>query len=249
MEDNAYIGGFIVGLGYLVAGIRLCRLSFQTRQTPERLLSVSLLLWGSAYACWQIPLLLSNESIFRPLYIAARLLTDAGTITSAFFLRSVFRPDSRFATLLVAGISINLVLGVAGSMWVGDWEAIFPLRNPWWWLEWMAVVVSVAWIGIEGFHHYGMAKLRRRLEICDSLTCNRYLLWGLTGAFWGVYELAYAIQQIEFDAYGTFSGSLDAITSTLETIPIVCIWLVFFPPANYQRWIARFDPNPKGAEG
>jgi hypothetical protein len=59
----------------------------------------------------------------------------------------------------------------------------------------------------------------------------------------------YVIQQIEFDATGSFSGSLDAITSTLELIPIVCIWLVFFPPNIYRRWIERSDPHPEIAEG
>ena len=117
MGDNAYIGGVIVCLGYLIAGARLFRLSLRTHKAPERLLSVAL------------------------------------------------------------------------------------------------------------------------------------LLWGLTGAFWMVYELAYPIQQIEFDATGSFSASMDAIVSFVELIPIACIWLVFFPPTIYQRWIERFDSDPRVAEG
>jgi hypothetical protein len=247
--DNAYIGGVIVALGYLVAGARLFGLSWQTRKAPERLYSTALLLWGLAYVCWQLPLVLSNESLFRPLYIAGRILTDAGTIVSLLFIRLVFRPNSGFATALVAAITAGLVLGVAGSGWVGDWEAIYPLRNLWWWLEWAAVTVSVAWLGVEGFHQYGMAKLRRHFGLSDAMTCNRFLLWGLTGTFWMAYELAYPIQQIEFDATGVFSASMDAIVSTAELIPIACIWLVFFPPSIYRRWIERSDPHPEAAEG
>jgi hypothetical protein len=247
--DNAYIGGVIVGLGYLIAGARLFRLSLRTREAPDRLLAVSLLLWGLAYVCWQLPLAIGHEPLFQPLYIIGRILTDAGTITSLFFMRLVFRPNSGFANALVACITAGLVLGFAGSGWVGDWEAIYPLRNPWWWVEWVAVTVSVAWIGVEGFHQYGMAKLRRQFGLCDAMTCNRFLLWGLTGAFWMAYELAYPIQQIEFDATGSYSSSLDVITSTLEVIPIACIWLIFFPPSIYQRWIERSDPDPKAAEG
>jgi hypothetical protein len=245
MGDNAYIGGVIVCFGYLIAGVRLYRLSLRTQKAPERLLSVSLLLWGLAYVCWQLPLIISAEYLFRSLYILGRLLTDAGTITSLFFMRIVFRPNSGFANVLVASITAGLVLGFAGSGWVGDWEAIYPLRNPWWWVEWAAVTVSVAWIGVEGFHQYKMAKLRRQFGLSDAMTANRFLLWGLTGAFWIGYELIYPIQQIEFDATGAFSASLDAIVSAVEFIPIVCIWLVFFPPNIYRRWIERSDPHPE----
>lgn len=248
MEESAYIGGVIVCLGYLVVGLRLGFLSLKTRETPERLLAFTFLLWGTAYACWQLPLVLNDEALFSPLYVVGRILTDAGTIASAFFLRLVFRPDSRFAIGLVAAISFGLALGVAGSGWMGDWESINPLGNPFWWVEWAAVTASVAWIGIEGFHHYGMSKRRRRLRLCGSLDCNRYLLWGLTGAIWVVYELIYAIQQIEFQTTGAFSTSLDAISSLFEVIPITLIWFIFIPPAAYQRWIARTDPYPPPAE-
>lgn len=237
MEESAYIGGALVGLAYLIAGARLCRLGLRTHKAPEQLLSLAFLLWGLAYVGWQTPLALRDESLFQPLYIAARFLTDTGTIASLFFMRLVFRPDSGFAAALVAGMIACLLLGVAGSWWVGDLAALYPLRNPWWWLEWVAVTVSVAWIGVEGFHQFGMAKLRRELGICDAMTVNRFLLWGLTGAIWMAYELAYPIQQIEFDAMGSFSASLDAIVSILEFIPIALIWLVFFPPASYRRWI------------
>jgi len=249
VEESAYIGGVIVGLGYLIASAQLARLSVKTREIPERLLAIAFLLWGLAYVCWQIPLILIDESIFQPLYIAGRLLTDAGSIASTFFLRLVFRPHSRTATGLVAGIAAGMILGFAGSAWLGDWEALDPLKNPWWWLEWSAIVVSVAWIGVEGFHHYGMSKRRRRLGLCSALDCNRYLLWGLTGAVWVIYQLSYAIQLIEFQAIGSFSASLDAIASALEIIPIAFIWLIFLPPTIYQRWIERSDPQPIVTEG
>jgi hypothetical protein len=81
-----------------------------------------------------------------------------------------------------------------------------------------------------------------------SLDSSRYLLWGLTGAIWGIYEIAYAIQQIEFQTLGVFSASLDAITSALEVIPIALIWFIFLPPEFYKRWIASSDPIQTAAE-
>jgi hypothetical protein len=95
-----------------------------------------------------------------------------------------------------------------------------------------AVIVSVAWIGIEGFHHYGKARLRHHLGLCDAMVCNRYLLWGFTGVGWAIYEAIYALQQIEFEVTGSYSAWMDAVASTLELIPIACIWLIFFPPTH-----------------
>jgi hypothetical protein len=49
MEENAYIGGAIAGLFYLIAGIRLFRLSLRTGEAPERLLGVTFLVWSLSY--------------------------------------------------------------------------------------------------------------------------------------------------------------------------------------------------------
>jgi hypothetical protein len=249
VEQHGYLGGTIVGLAYLAAGARIGLLSLRTRKAPERLLALALTLWGLAFVCWQVPLVLDDETHFEPLYFAGRLLTDSGTVASVFFLRLVFRPRSRVGWCLVAGVCGALALGIAGSAWLGDLAALHPLRNPWWWLEWAAVVVSVAWIGVEGLHHYGMAKLRERIGLCTPAVRHRFLLWGVAGATWTACELAYVFQQIEFDATGLFSASLDAVTATLEFVPIGCIWLIFFPPARYRRWIDRANAQRRAAWG
>ena len=248
MEESAYIGGSVVGVAYLVAGVRLLQLSARTRETPEQLLAATLLLWGLAYVCWQTPLVLEDESLFSRLYVGGRILTDAGTITFALFLRLVFRGQSHIALWLVAMIASGLTLGVAGSIWVGDPEAMYPLSNPWWWLEWLAVVVAMGWMGVEGLHHYGMSQQRRRLGLCDRLTCNRYLLWGVTGVLWVIYEFSHVAQQAEFEATHAYSASLDAVVSILEIIPIGLIWLVFFPPTVYKRWIDGADSPIEAAK-
>jgi hypothetical protein len=241
MESSAYIGGITVGVGYLIAAVRLWRLSCETRLQPERLLSLSMFFWGIAYAGWQLPLVLHDEALLTPLYFAARVSTDVGTVICAFFLRLVFRPKSGTANAMVAMIAASAILGVVGSAWVGDWAALYPLRNLWWWLEWAAVIVSMAWIGIEGFHHYGNARLRHHLGLSDALVCNRYFLWGLTGVVWAIYEVVYALQQIEFEVTSSYSAWMDAVASALELIPIGFIWLIFFPPDAYRRWINRYD--------
>ena len=38
---------------------------------------------------------------------------------------------------------------------------------------------------------------------------------------------------------GEWSGALGIVNGVLEIVPIAIMWLVFFPPAAYRRWIGR----------
>ena len=66
-------------------------------------------------------------------------------------------------------------------------EGVDPLGNLWWWLEALASVTSVVWMGCEGLSQYRMARQRLRLGLCDPLVCNPYLLWGLAGVTWTIW--------------------------------------------------------------
>ena len=130
MEDSAYIGESIAGVVYLIVGIRLLRLAFRTGKIPERFLSASFLAWGISYVLYNLPVALADELLFRSLYPAGRLATAMGTITYALFTWSVFRRHDAWGLWVVAGTTVCLLAGVVGSVWVGDWEGVFPIRNP-----------------------------------------------------------------------------------------------------------------------
>ena len=51
MEESAYIGGVVAGIGFLIAGVRLYRLSVRTSEASERLLGVAFLVWSLSYLC------------------------------------------------------------------------------------------------------------------------------------------------------------------------------------------------------
>lgn len=239
MEDNAFIGDVIAGLVFLVAGFRLLGLAAQTRRAPERLLSASFLVWGIGYLLYDIPYAIVDDAALRThFFLASRVSIDAGSVTFALFTRCVFRPGRRWAAWLVAGTAICLVGGVAGSVWVGDWEGVRPLSNPWYWLERPANFVPVIWMTTEGLLGYAKNRRRRRLGLCDPLVCNRFLLWGISGALWVLLELALFPQEIGYEAKQEFSAALGILSGLLEVAPVALIWLAFFPPAFYRRWIA-----------
>jgi putative Ca2+/H+ antiporter (TMEM165/GDT1 family) len=237
MEDNAYIGGAFAGLVYLVAGIRLTRLSVRTGELPERLLAATFLLWSVSYLFWEFGRALGEESLATPLLTTGYFVTQAGNVTLALFLRAVFRSRERWARWLVAGLVLGMIVGIGGSAWIGDWNATHPLSNPWYWIDTVSVFAMAGWMTAEGFHHYYMARQRLRLGLCDPLVCNRYLIWGLTGLTWVAIDPIVAVNDIVYELTGTWLSALDATQSVLEVVGIVLIWFVFFPPRLYQRWI------------
>jgi len=249
MEESAYIGGVVSGLAFLIAGVRLNRLSVRTGEIPERLLGVTFLLWSLSYLCWQLPFAVETGSLAIPVLFAGRVTNDIASFTFALFLRLVFRNQERWATWLVVGVAVCLVVGLGGSFWVGDWGRIYPLSNPGWWAEEVGIASVSAWIGVEGFIQHHKARQRLRLGLCKPMVCNRYLLWGLTGVVWMVYEFAAVVQHIEYEVTQVWSAPMDFVEGALELTAIALIWLVFFPPIFYRRWINRATPAAMAEEG
>jgi hypothetical protein len=238
MEESAFIGGVIAGLVSFITGVRLIHLSFRSQKSPEFILGMTLFLWGLAYACWQVPIATANHPLTQPLFFAGRIFTCAATIFFASFIRIAFRGQARWANALVFAIAIGVFVGIAGSIAVGEWEGVRPLSNPWWWADWLAALVAMSWLGVEGFINFLDARRRVRLGLCDPLVCNRYLLWGITGTIWTVFYGMVAFQNIEFETQEFWSTTMDRANSAADITGVMLVWIIFFPPRFYQRWIA-----------
>jgi len=248
MEESAYMGGVLAGLVCFIAGVRLIRLSWRSQKSPELLLGITFFLWGFAYACWQIPIATANQPLTQPLFFAGRVFTCAATIFFASFIWIAFRSQARWAKTLVFAIAIGVFAGVAGSFAVGDWEGVRPLSNPWWWADWTAAFVALSWVGVEGFINYLNARQRVRLGLCDPLVYNRYLLWGITGFVWTVFYGMVAFQNIEFETQHAWSIAMDRANCAADITGVALVWLIYFPPRFYQRWIAGTAPAAEPEE-
>jgi len=248
LEDHAYIGELLSGIVYLIAGIRLLRLSLRTGEVPERLLGASFCAMAVSLFFYVLPVLLTIESLWMPLSFAGRVCVIPCVVIFAFFTRSVFRPDGRWGEWLVWGTGISLVIGVGGSALGGDWEG-FSIRSGWFWLEWIGYTIPYGWAGAEAFVQYGHARHRKRLDLCDALVCNRYLLWGIYGVLSVIGCLVVLPQYYEYETTNQFGATWDALYGGAGIVSLVMIWLVFFPPAFYQRWIRNTDPAATASEG
>ncbi len=243
------VGNAIAWFAYLYVGVRLYALSRRTRQRPEFLIAATFLFWVLSYLFYDIPyaFVLADELVPAFCSYAALITLGVANVAFAFFIRSVFRPDARWATGLVAAIVGSIVAGVAGSAWVGDWEGIHPLANPWYWVEFFGGFAPSVWMSVEGFVQY--SKMRRRLKIglCEPMACHRFLLWGAAGVLWMILEAVVTANDFVYALTGKWSLMLDFGVAVFEAAPVVIIWLVFFPPAFYCRWIEGRVST--GAEG
>ena len=120
---------------------------------------------------------------------------------------------------------------------MGDPEAVNPLANGWWWIEWFGSIGVSIWIGVEGLNHYAATRKHVRLGLCEPLVSHRYLLLGLVGSIWVVLDVVIVGQYIDYWATHTWSPAMDNLVGFFEIAAIAMIWLTYFAPAAYQRKI------------
>jgi hypothetical protein len=244
MEENAYIMDAIAGVIFLMVGVRLYWLSRQTGQAPEYFIALAFLVWALGYALYDIPYAFAEgDQSIAPFFAYTSLLAfNLGTVVLALFTREVFRKQQRWAGWLVVAIAVCLALGAAGSAWVGDWEQIDPLANPGYWPQTVGGLLPAIWMGVEGLAHYARARKRLKIGLCAPLACHHFLLWGLAGALWSILEIVVVMQDFVYLSAGDWSGVLGVVQGLLEIVAVAMIWLAFFAPAGYRRWIEGAAP-------
>ena len=242
MGDHAYIGELIAAIAYLTVGVRMFRLSLRTGESPERLLGVSFSLIGTSYLAYEIPSITGIESLWTPFTLAGRLIFDVGIIPFAMFTQTVFRRDTPWATWLVCGCATLLAVGVIFSLLAGDAEGM-ALGNVWFWFEWVGYTIPSVWMSIEASIAYAGARKRLQIGLCDTLVVNQFLLWAFHGMFGIAACLSVILMYSDYAATQTFSAWTDRLLGGLEMGSVATLWLVFFPPAFYRRWIAGGAPE------
>jgi len=244
LEENAYIGELTAAVVYLVAAIRLLKLGARTREAPERLLGAMFCFTGASFLLYQAPIILRDEQLWTALNFTARVVYIPAPVLLAIFTRKVFRPSAAWGAWIAYGSALLLVAGVGLSALHGDWEG-FSIGNPWFWAEWVGYTVPFGWAGAEAFLQYGRARRRLELQLCDPMICNRYLLWALFGTLQLLVCLAVLPQYSEYEHAQVFSAMWDALVGGGESLSVVLLWFVFFPPGIYRTWIERARPSSR----
>jgi hypothetical protein len=238
MDEDAYIVEALAGMLYLPVAARLLWRAAKTAQAPERFLGATFGLYGLSYILFELPELFDFGSLETAFYFFGRVSLDAGTYLIALFTRRVFRPRDTWAEGVGMFVVFLFVAGLSLSVLQGDWEGS-GMHQVGFWLEWIAQLIPCVWVCAEGVLHYRLSERRRVIGLSDLMTCHRFLLWGLFGIAQIGATVSILPMYIAYERDGYISASMDAMLGGSELLSIAVVWMVFYPPARYRRWLER----------
>lgn len=234
------IGGGSFVLASLILGLRMLLLAKQTRGVPELTLGLGLFLMGAiSYPIFVVARVgegLGDETRIA-LTVVSQLLMCIGTVSLGVFNWRVFRPDEKWAPLLVAGVAVVFLslfaiqcFGPGLMPYITNNEGPFRHSIP-------LVGVALVWGGIESFRYHAMLVKRLELGLSDPLVTDRMRLWGAAMLLaWSINVFSVVGQAFGIDpATSPLAG---AVTGVLGLAATCVLWLAFFPPRAY---LARFS--------
>jgi hypothetical protein len=237
MEENAYIISIVASTFYLIACLRLIRLSRQNGERPELLLGFYFGLSGAYYLGYNLPSLFGLDAWPPAAEWTIEWIYVLGVFPYLFFIRSVFRPKDAWAGALVGICSVVLLAGtVLGGL---DGRTVYSFENPWFLVQWAGYTLPCAWMCLEATISHRGARKRARLGLCAPVVANRYLLLALFGGFQVLACLADLSYAADISNGQTASLISEVLLGGAEIASIAVLWLAFFPPPFYSDWITR----------
>lgn len=242
-EIELWIADLITTMLFMAVGLKLWNLSNRTGESAERILGIAILSWGLSYVVYDIPyLLLAGDERFEPVIsLMSYVVADLGNFAFAVFTWVVFRRSEPWALGLVVIIGAAIIIGWVGSVVMSDFGFLGNNGSPFHWLGRNSAFLTSAWMAFEATNQYAAARRRRKLGLCDPITCNRYLLWGTAASLWVIMDLgtaAYLLADDESGIRAIFSSVFHS-EALFGTLGAFLIGLAFFPPASYERWLRR----------
>jgi hypothetical protein len=247
MDLNLYMGEFLAGLFFLIIGIRLLRLSYRTGESPEWQLGAYFVLAGMSYLAYVLPRMAGLADLDVSSMFVSRVFYSISIIPFVQFIRDVYRQKASWASWLSRSILFLLVFGTGGAAVNNAWEGT---DNVWFWSYFGAYTSAIVWMTIEAVLAHNAARKRLKIGLCEASTANRYLLWAWFGALHTLACAAELAWETSYAANAQVSSTMDLLLGASEIASIGVVWLAFFAPSFYRRWIDRSaaSTNPVGSD-
>ncbi|HRI72142.1 MAG TPA: hypothetical protein PK156_48245 [Polyangium sp.] len=224
---------FVSLLGLVSA--RLLGLAARTRQAPELLLGLSTALPLVGYTFGFYGAAVGHGVPAQWIAEISGSLVDMGFVATVVFVWRVFRPDERWAKVLVLGI-VAALLAMSVVNHVIPWDdgvpsAIVPRS--------ILRTISYAWVAIESLHYGRLMRRRVSFGLAEPLLADRFSLWGFAHICLALMLMLLMagvklhLSGADFARLCTFSGF---VLGLLGAVPLL---LSFFPTSRYVRHVER----------
>lgn len=237
----AAIAGLLSVLTAWVVGVRLVLLARRTRQAPELLIGLALILsagaWNPLVAVGRQATALADP-VRAAFVVAGAVCGIVGMSCLTLFNWRVYRPGDLWAPLLSAAIALALLASFTVQSFGLGWVAYAHTeRGPWLLASWLGVAIYV-WSSTEAWRQYRMQARRQVLGLGDPVVADRMRLWAMTMLAALVTSVFFAIcQALGVPVAGTTPGLL--LTAVISSFVAVCLLLAFVPPAAYLARVRR----------
>jgi len=215
-------------------GFTVLHKGWRARDMPAILLGAAVAIDGFEWLCWSLCAFVAGYEtpLGNVLSATCRLGITASIICMLFFTRAVFRPRARWATGILWALIAAMLAGFVGSGTLDDWGG---WRNDhiWNWIELFAQIAAYGWTTAEPFAYYVKMKKRVAHGFADPVIANRMFLWSLYAGMFMLTQIGYGVVLALFEDL----AALDTILVGFTIAGEVALWVAFFPPEFYLRWL------------
>lgn len=240
MAVFSMLGLLALVLVTFIIGLRLLLLARRTRQLPELVMGLALLLLGAigSPVFFAAQALAGDLGAALPWVVASGIFcVSTGGVSLWLFTWRTFRPTSPWAAVLVALGVATALAGFAGHGLTAGFEAVRPAdAGFWYWVGLASRSLAFAWAAVEAARCYRRLRRQQRIGLAEPLIVNRMLLWAIASA--SAFVIFAMIALVLAPGGAREIGVLSILHSLLGLVGAVSIWLAFFPPSFYRR---RFE--------
>lgn len=239
MEFIAAIGGGAFVLVSSVVGVRLLLVWRRSRELPELVCGLALLLMGTiGYPLIVVVQQATGLSVSTraALLVVQMLCHVVGDAAICLFTLRVFRPETNWARGILIGSVLLELGGILTQMIEPGVAAFVESGRGIWRLHAGFAIGPLFWAGWESLLYTRRLARRRQIGLADPLMVDRFRMW--------------SIAMVLAASMGGLSVVLEAQGLTTIGVPLASLyigiagcaasaamWLAFVPPPAYVRWV------------
>lgn len=217
-------------------GARLIALALQGRKLPELWIGLFFMLTSpGAWLMLRALELRGHDTAAHPMAVAGLSLIGLGTVPVYVFTCTVFRAGERWALGLAVAGSLLVLWGCFAQL--GGFSLHIDASRPRLELV-LGRLLCFGWATAESLRMYFLMRRRVAVGLADPVLSNRFLLFALWSAAMGLLPGLHALDRLLGGATG-YLRLLAVFPKGIGVCMFVAIFLNFFPPRAYLRWLRR----------